>query len=191
MESKQGVPQLARGSRFAITMTPAIAIVFANLLTINIEMSWDWHSFDTTVMLSEMKRMIARSQHVPKYPDRCILQLLCPLPDGSQTRVSIPVVDKYTVVLNGPEADYANVIAPYRLVRTKFSKDNHVPFALDLQGELDTMGLTHSSDHVLHQLITSVLWRFWEKGQEAPSVLSRYRDWSTRIMGLSATHSIV
>ncbi len=169
VESKQGVPQLAKGSRFAITMTPAIAIVLANLLTIDTKMSWDWHSFDTIVMLSEMKRMIARSQHVPKYPDRFILQLPSPLPDdGSQTRVSIPVVDKYTVVLNGPEADYANVIAPYRLVRTKFSKDNHEPFALDLQGELDTMGLTHSSDHVLYQFITSVFWKFWEKGQEAP-----------------------
>ncbi len=172
VESKQGVPHLVKGSRFAITMTPAIAIVFANLLTINTKMSWDWHSFDTTVMLSEMKRMIARSQHVPKYPDRCILPLPSPLPDdGSQTCVSIPVVDNYTVVLNGPEADYANVIAPYRLVRTKFSKDNLEPCALDLQGELDTMGLTHSSDHVLHQFITSVFWTFWEKGQEAPSGL--------------------
>ncbi len=169
VESKQGIPRLATGSRYAITMTPALAIVFANLLTIETKSSWEWQSFDNTVMLSEMKRMIARSQHVPKYPNRLVLQLPSTLPaSGAQTSVSIPVVDKYTVVLNGPEADYANVIAPYRLVRSKFSRDNREPFTLDLQGELDTMGLTHSSDHVLHQFITSVFWTFWEKGQEAP-----------------------
>jgi hypothetical protein len=176
VESNDGTLQLAAGSRFAITMTPALAIVVANLLNADAKVSWDWQGFETTVMLSEMKRMIVHSQEFPidtiHYPDKLIVQLQSPLPASRTTRnVSIPVVNKYTVVLNGPKAKYADVIAPYRLVQAKFSKDNGKALNLDLLAELNKMGLTSCKDHTLHQFVTSVFWNFWETGQEAPSWL--------------------
>ncbi len=173
VESKLGVPELVMGRHFAICMTPAIAIVVANLLSTDAKISWDWQGFETTAMLSEIKRMIVNSKDVPSHTEKLFLQLQSPLPAAARTRTSvlIPVLDKYTVVLNARNSQYADVIAPYRLVQARFSKDNGKPLNLDLQNELDKMGLTRSPKHALQQYITSVFQTFWEKGQETPSWL--------------------
>jgi hypothetical protein len=171
VESRFGKPRSVDvGSRYSTSMTPALAIVVANLLSTEAKISWDWQGFETTVMLGELKRMIVHAQDFSTHPDKPVLQLQSPLPADPATKsFSVPVVDRYTVVLNGPKAEYAHVIAPYRLVQAKFSKDNTKPLSLDLQNELDKMGLTHSSEHLLQQYITTVFHTFWRKGLEAPS----------------------
>lgn len=170
VESKHGVPVLPPKYDFAISMTPAVAIVVASLVNANAKISWNWQGFETSIMLSEMKRMIVKSKEVPTHLDSLVLQLPSPLPAGRATKsFSIPVINNCTVVLNGPLAKYADVIAPFRLVQAKFSQDNTKPMLLNLQHELNKLGLTNSPGHVLQQWITKVVRTFWETGLENAS----------------------
>jgi hypothetical protein len=59
------------------------------------------------------------------------------------------------------------VIAPYRLVQVKFAEDDSSVIDLDLQEELDVMGLTESPRHVLNQFLTNVLYhKIWRNGKK-------------------------
>jgi hypothetical protein len=119
--------------------------------------SWDWQRFDSVVMLSELQEMITRPQENPTSLDRLIVKLQYPIPDETSTKLfTIPVVGK---ALGNSEwtRGRANVIAPFRLVATKFSVDDSEPIMLDIQYKLDKMGLTDSSNHVLQRLMTKVI----------------------------------
>ena len=70
------------------------------------------------------------------------------------------------MVLNGQRAKYADVIAPYRLVQAKFSDEDTNDKVLDLQKELDLMGLTHSVDHKLQQFLTKVFYAMWKESRD-------------------------
>jgi hypothetical protein len=80
------------------------------------------------------------------------------------------------VVMNGPSATHADVIAPFRLVRTLFSKGVAAKTqTLNLQGELNKMGLTNSPDHTMQQVVSSVLYQKWgsrERILAAPQVVA-------------------
>jgi len=155
-----------------VSVSPAIAIVMANLLNTEAELLWDWQGFETTVMLSELKRVVANYNDIPIHPpDRPVLELLSRLPaQNNASTCLIPVVSRYNVVLNAPQAPYADVIAPYRLVQAKFSKKfSKSKVVLDLEEELDKMGLLKNTVNCsLQQDITSRLYEMWEGLVVAP-----------------------
>jgi hypothetical protein len=168
-----GRPILVSGNRYAVSISPALAIVMANLLlNAEADITWDWQSLKSMVMLSELKQMIVTSQNVPPRQYRFVVSLRNPLPD-SNVSFSVPVVGNGTVILNGPMATYADVIAPYRLVRVKFSVDDDTNTQrMDLGGELGKMGLLRSdTDHVLQQYLTQILYDMWEKSVDIPPVV--------------------
>ncbi len=168
VESEDGHPVLVPDFSYAVSMSPALAIVVANLLSTDAKISWSWEGLETSVMLSELKRLVVNWEDTPKDLDGLVLQLPSALPAGPASKMfSVPIVGRYTVVLNGPLAKYADVIAPYRLVQTKFSKDNNKALFLDLQNELNKMGLTRSKKHVMQQWITTVFHVFWDFGVDS------------------------
>jgi hypothetical protein len=73
------------------------------------------------------------------------------------------------VVVNAPNASYADIIAPFRLPRATFrlAATTVTDQSLDLQGELDKMGLTNSSKHTKQQSLTSVLYQDWNSTERA------------------------
>ncbi len=86
----------------------------------------------------------------------------------SSVRFTFPVVDRSTVLVNGPAAasmsPYANVIAPFRLVQAKLSIDtNQDVYYLCLSEELGNLGLTLNPALRLEQAVTSVLYKMWQQ----------------------------
>ncbi len=146
--------------RYALSMSPALSIVTANLLNTEAEISWTWQGFESIVMLSELKRMVTKSPTISEHLDRLVFELQSPAPSSS-TSFSFPLVDNTTVILNGARASYADVIAPYRLIQAKFSRDDAKPAALNLTEELDKMGLTDSVDHLIQQHLTKTIYTMW------------------------------
>jgi hypothetical protein len=60
-------------------------------------------------------------------------------------------------------AQYADVIAPFRLLQVKHSRDSGNVQRLDLEKELNKMGVTLSTKYRLQQAVTSVLYWMWPK----------------------------
>jgi hypothetical protein len=162
VEYIDGKPHFVPGSRYSISISPALVLVLVNLLNTENDVSWDWQAFESMVMLSELKEVIVQSQDIPKSLDRLVVELPSPVPENtSATSFTIPAVGKHSVVLNWPGADYANVIAPFRLVATTFLTDDSKPAALDIQSELDKMGLTTAPNHVLQRYVTKAFYTLW------------------------------
>jgi hypothetical protein len=171
VESSNGELVLVNDARFSLSISSAVAIVLINLLNTETDIHWDWHEFKSTVMLSELKRMIVRTQAIPRRFDRFVLRLLSSLPGtaAETTMFFVPLVGNCTVVLNQLNAGYADVVAPYRLVKAKYSVNDSSVVDLGIQKELDAMGLTDSPKHLLNQLLTNVFYRrMWESQEDAP-----------------------
>ncbi len=158
-------------NKYSVSMSSAISIVFSLLLNAAAEVSWDWQTFQSLVALGEWKRMIVQSRDTPTHHDMTIVQIPFRVPARSaKTALTVPEVNQFMVVMNGPSATYANVIAPFRLVRTLFSKTvTAKPQTLNLQTELNKMGLTNSPDHTMQQAVSSVLYQKWSSRERIPA----------------------
>jgi hypothetical protein len=87
--------------------------------------------------------------------------------ENNDIEIEVPMVNKFTVVLNSElRAPYADVIAPFRLVQTKYSTkgDNKETSYLDLLEELGKMGLTKNEPNKWRrqQAVTAVLGTMWD-----------------------------
>lgn len=172
VESKGNHLVLVNDKRYALSISPALVLVMVNFLLTDADIAWDWQGFETTAMLSELKRMVVKSQHIPEHLDRLVLAWQLPVP-ATDTYFEAPMVDNCTVVLNGPGAAYADVIAPYRLVQAKFSSDDSQVQVIDIQTELDMMGLTFSSDHVMQQHLTGAFYTMWKLSPPIPQSVKK------------------
>jgi hypothetical protein len=159
------------------TMTPALNMILIHLLNDGADISWVWNHDEATVILNELNHMIAQSMDAPGSLGCLVRKWSTPIPidDPTNEPFSIPVVDRFTIIVNEPRVSYARVIAPYRLTQTKFLAEvaGSEPCTLDMQDELDKLGLTNSSKHVVQQYITSGFYTMWEMEQgkaTAPSV---------------------
>jgi hypothetical protein len=173
VESEHGLPVL-RGNTYSVSLSPAVFIVLATLLNADTEASWDWQTLQSSVALGAWKRMIVNSQDTPTDDDKTIVQMPYPVPtntDAKKTMI-IPKMNQFMVILNGLGASYADVMAPFRLMRVKFKGTTATTHQiLDLQSELDKMGLTNSSKHTKQQAFTSVLYQGWNSTERAPSTM--------------------
>ncbi len=165
VEIKSDKVELMEPGMASVSMTPAITVVLAELLCQKARISWDWQGCESTAALGEWKRVITELK-ASDFTSACgITYLRAPVPAGrAKVRFTVPVVGKSSVVLNGPTAPYADVMAPFRLVQAKFSVNINDDQILDFAVEMGKMGLLNSthSDHRLQQAITSVLYNYWQ-----------------------------
>jgi hypothetical protein len=163
VEIRDGKPELMN-STYSVSMTPAIVVVLAELLCQIARISWNWQGCESTSALGEWKTMITNMKASDFTRASGIIYLQSPIPAGRAiTRFTLPLVDRATVVLNGPLAKYADVIAPFRLVQTKFSKDTNKEMDLNFTEEIGKMGLTTTPGWRLQQAATSVLHKMWQR----------------------------
>ncbi len=189
VETKKGKETFMKDKTLSVSMSPAVAIVLANLLNAEAISARGWQKFESTITLCEWKWMVAHSTTIPSSVNRTILELRAPVPmkrhQGTKRGfdINVPVVNRFTVVLNGPRAPYADVIAPFRLVQAKFSeKVDDQPKDLDLLHELGKMGLTTNSEWRLQQALTSVFHTMWESEEEVASATEDRLDCSPDVM---------
>jgi hypothetical protein len=140
------------GNKYSVSVSPAISIVFSLLLNAAAEVSWDWQTFQSIVALGEWKRMIVQSKDTPTHHDTTIVRMPFRVPARSaKTALTIPEVNQFAVVMNVPSATYADVVAPFRLVRTLVSK-----------------AMT-TKTQTMHQALSSVLYQKWSSREQIPA----------------------
>jgi hypothetical protein len=173
VQTERGFPQFVDpNDRYSLSMSPALTIVLANLLNTKAEISWDWKGLEMLVVLGELKRLVATTSETPRHLDRLVVELQSGLPiPSAKYKLSVPVVSRCTVVRNGPTASYADVIAPYRLVQVKYSSIPDV-YNVNLNDELDKMGLTRSKSFKLQQAVTKILYTMWERLDDLPDPIT-------------------
>ncbi len=171
VETIKGKAKFMTENVISVSVSPAVAIVLATLLNAEARIAWDWEAFESTITLCEWKWMIAHSTTIPSTATRTIQELRTPVPmikargeDENDIEFNVPMVNRFTVLMNGPKAPYADVIAPFRLVQGKHSrKAEKQANYLDLLEELGKMGLTTESDKWRQQqAVTSVLDTMWD-----------------------------
>jgi hypothetical protein len=153
----------------SVSITPAIMIVLIQFLCENTVIPWNSREPEANVALGEWKLMVREKQASDFESKRSFVfvRYCIPLFDEETLSFFLPLVGKSTVLLNAPGAPYANVIAPFRLVRTKFSFDVNQPVELNFDKEMKEMGLLKTKaatvfDQV-NQATASVLFAMWQR----------------------------
>ena len=144
VESRDGTPILEPGCQYSVSLQPAMYIALAAALHCKDYMvTSDWQTFEPIVMLAELKHMVAHFTDLPNGSERTLMGMRYPFPavGNDCESFTIPKVTRFTLVRNPLMSSYADVIAPFRLVRAKYSEDVSVPTFLDLAKELNKMGL--------------------------------------------------
>jgi hypothetical protein len=158
----------------SISISPAIMIVLIEFLCEKAVIPWNCQEPEAIVALGEWKWMIREIQLSDFEPTRSFLTVRYAIPlFEDEISFSLPLVGKSTVVLNAPGAPYANVIAPFRLVRTKFCFNVNQPVSIDFAEEMEEMGLTTTNagtagDQV-NQAMTSIIFAMWQR---------KIKDWN-------------
>jgi hypothetical protein len=161
-EKTAGAEFTSENILYSVSMSPAISIVLAELLCENPVICWDWQGMEATAALGEWKRMIT-NMDVSEFTSACgVIRMWSPVPaGGAKVRFTLPVVNRKIVILNGPAAVYADVMAPFRLVKAIFSSKDFVTLKVDFETEMDEMGLTSNPTYRLQQAVTSALYVMW------------------------------
>jgi hypothetical protein len=165
----RGHPTLCNYFYCSAVTNLALMIVMVELLNQETPVSWDSFSVELVLMLEEWKRMVAQWHERSSKANPSMLQLDYPFPttSGAKLEFRLPLVTDTLVVQNKPSALYADVVAPYRLVRAKFSKDESME--LDLEKDLAEMGLLMASGNVMQQAASSILHTMWEGQKDVVS----------------------
>jgi hypothetical protein len=149
--------------KYSVSMTPAITIVLAELLCQKARIRWDWQGCqNNAAALGEWKRMITEMD-ASDLTSKCGIIYMRSDVVQDASRFTLPLVGRSTVLLNGPTALYADVMAPFRLVQVKYSVDNEQGLMFDFDEAMGNMGLTTSRAHRLKQAVTSVLYVMWQE----------------------------
>jgi hypothetical protein len=161
---KEGTVFTSEGCMFSVSMTPAIAVVLAEILCEKSVVCWDLQGLEATLALGEWKHMITALDVSEFTSASGIIRMRSPIPAArANVRFTLPLVDKATVILNGPGAPYASVMAPFRLVRAKFSSIAHKGLVVNFAAEMGKMGLTNDPAYRLQQAVTSALYLMWSE----------------------------
>jgi hypothetical protein len=167
VEIRAGEHHILGRSKYSVSMTPAIAIILAELLNSNV--SWDSEGVAFTAALGEWKKIVTETQELSLSNLYGIAYLRSPFPadtarwkfSNSVEYFNVPVVSSSTVLVNCRAAEYADLIAPYRLLQVKHTRNSANEQRVDLEAELNQLGLTASPEFRLQQAITSVLYLMW------------------------------
>ncbi len=155
--------------RYSASIELALTIVMVELLHQEKPISWDTFGVEFVVMLEEWKKMVAQWHELSSKANPLMLQFDCPFPTSAgKSEFILPMVTNNVVVQNRPDALYADVVAPYRLARAMFAEGCEI-IEVDLEEELDQLGLLKSSKDVVQQAATSIMHSMWETWKDGVS----------------------
>lgn len=158
--------KLHDGHHYAVSVTPAIALVLATLLGSSASLVHRWAGFEAVVALNELFRLVRddESDEVPNYK---IVQLDKPYDARKNSAtLDVPVMDPFTVLVNGEKASFADVIAPYRLIQVKHTKASNGMVELKIKEELSKMGLLKDSPFE-KKVFAYSLYQIWNTDTES------------------------
>jgi hypothetical protein len=164
VEMKNETAKLIHKGECSVSVTPAISIVLAELLCQKTRIIWNWRGSENTAALGEWKKMITEMKATDCSSSCGIIYLQTPVPASSEdVTFTLPLVGRSTVLVNGPMATYADVIAPFRFLQTRFAVDVNQDVSFNFAEAMDEMGLSSKSTYRLNQAVTSVLYKMWQR----------------------------
>ena len=155
--------KLHDGHHYAVSVTPAIALVLATLLGSSASLVHQWAGFKAVAALNELfKFKLAREVESEEVPEYKIVQLDRPYHAMKTNKtLLVPVVDPFTVLVNGERASFADVIAHYRLIQAKHCVNSNGTAQLYIKDELMKMGLLKCSPFA-KKVFARSLYQIWK-----------------------------
>ena len=153
--------KLHDGHHYAVSVTPAIALVLATLLGSSASLVHRWAGFEAVAALNELFKLAreVESEEVPEYK---IVQLDRPYQATKTSKtLLVPVMDPFTVLVNGERASFADVIAHYRLIQAKHCENSNGTAQLYIKDELMKMGLLKCSPFA-KKVFARSLYQIWK-----------------------------
>jgi hypothetical protein len=152
--------KLQEGHHYAMSVTPAITIVLAALLSSAASLQSTWSGFESVVAVIELFKLVreAEGDTVPAFQ---IVQLDKAYPATTGAKLlEVPEMSNSIVFINGPRAPYADVIAPFRLIQAKHSDSGEIAH-VKIEEELKKLGvLTTSSPK--QKVFVAEQYRMWQ-----------------------------
>lgn len=157
---------LLEGHDYAVSVTPAIAIVLTALMGCISTLSSSWSGFERISALSELQRCFVafNEDSAP-----CLLRSPQSFPPTNfGKRLWVPTLEKNMVLINGSGAPYADVIGYRRLIQSKHTRRAGAAETLDIRSELKKLGVLKSehykdTEFIQNRFLTNRLIVLWEK----------------------------
>jgi hypothetical protein len=174
-----GKSRLLGAETFALTVTPAIAVVLFNMAGITARMMTSWKSEEQVAALFAARRWIldrlfdyrhqqlSKSEFEERLGELRLFRLQKPI-QLNKDDTYIPMVSRNHVLLNGDKASCADVIAPYMLLQCTHSVDSNKKIVVDLAEELGKCGLLRGSDDRLLRGLVAVWQGTFDSGRTDP-----------------------
>ena len=169
--------QLVSGHNFAVSTSPAIAIVLTALMGCISTLSSSWSGFERVVALSELQRCFVTSDEgsAPR-----LVRLRLPYPQTNfKDCLKVPNLVPTSVAVNGPGAPYTDVIGHKRFIQCKHAISIKGLAKVDLKKELKKMGVLKNEHYrgdecIQNRFLTHLLMKQWNQlGGRPPCSESR------------------
>jgi hypothetical protein len=165
--------RLSSGQNFAVTISPAIAVVLTALMGNISSLSPSWSGFERTAALSELQRLFVEADAREPVPVMSIRRSRVAFPATVVRRtIKVPKLEKHTVLVNGSGAPYADLISHYRLIQCKHSARSVNP-TLNVMDELAKMGLLKNK---WYDNQTDVKKRYYAQRFMAKHLIAQWQD---------------
>ncbi len=163
VEIKNEEAKLIHQGERSVSITPAIAIVLPELLCRKARINWSWRGSENAAAIGEWKKMITEMKATDCSGSCGVIYLQTPvLAYSADVTFAFPLVGRSTVYVNGPMDTYADVIAPFRFLQTKFAVNVNQDISVNFAEAMDMMGLTKRPAYRLNQAATSVFYKMWQ-----------------------------
>ena len=151
---------LQEGHLYAVSVTPAIAIVLAALLRSAASLQSTWSGFESVVAVTELFKLVreAKGDTVPAFQ---IVQLDKAYPaKASAELLEVPEMINSIVFINGARAPYADVIAHFRLIQVKHRDSGNIA-CVKIVEELEKLGVLTTSN-LEKRVFVAEQYRMWQ-----------------------------
>ena len=139
VEYCNGVCNFIDRAKFPIEISPAIAIVLFYLLGIGSGLKGSWNNSGFLAALNKVAHLVVNNKPGVKPQLVKLSKPLLLTNWGCKVTLFLPLLDKFSVAMNGKMALYADVIAPFRLVQCKYKQDHDSGVDLFLVNEMTKM----------------------------------------------------
>lgn len=181
---------LVRGYDYSISVTGAIAIVLYALLDVEGGLASGWSDFEVLAALNEIQYMTLDLDR--EYLKEFGVQLLTlksafPAPNASKN-FKVPVMYRNAVIVNGPNAKFADIIAPYHMGQCKFTNDTSNAVKVNIS-EFTKMGImkpdSAHDDTFVSGALLSALFHGWRQNKPLRNLGLESRILVNSLFGLS------
>ena len=170
LQSKDGKLVVVDEQDYSVSITSAIALVLLALVDNIAPLCRNWDSFETIVALNELQLAYVNAYPNPPPPLK-VVSSRQQCPGKAKGKVRVPVANKSTIVVNGPKAQYCDVIAFDRLVQAKFTDSTaNSSCQLDLKKELEKCGVLRECQDSHSAATTALLRLGWSNSTDNPTI---------------------